>query len=116
MAYLCPEADTVHSTDLIAVYVADHVAVQFAAHGMPGVKSQIMAPFLFGATKRLLRESFGDPSSELPRRIAAKPQLYGLVRAATAAALDAQEGRRGAVQLRSLSCVSAASVDSSHPG
>lgn len=48
-----------------------------------------MAPFLFSATRRLLRESFADPSEELPRRIAAKPQLYGLVRAAALAALAA---------------------------
>lgn len=47
---------------------------------------QILAPFLFGTTKRLLTESFADPNGELPRRIVAKPQLYGMVRRAVAEA------------------------------
>ena len=62
---------------------------------------QVLSPFLFNATKRLLRESFASADAELPLRIAAKPGLYGLIRAAEKEAV-ALAGRREGV-LRTLS-------------
>ena len=63
-----------------------------------------MSPFLFGSTKRLLSESFASDSAQLPQRIAAKPELYGLICAAEREAIRLA-GRRHS-DLHTLSCAS----------
>lgn len=73
---------------------------------------RILAPFLFGATKRLLVESFANPDGQLLRRIAAKPELYGMVRKAVADM--AQPAHSATPQLhlrRTLSCRSSGLLD-----
>lgn len=65
---------------------------------------QVMSPFLFKSTKRLLSESFASDSAELPRRIAANVELYGLIRAAEQQAIWVA-GRRGN-DMHTLSCAS----------
>lgn len=71
---------------------------------------QVLSPFLFNATKRLLRESFASTDAELSRRIAAKPQLYDKIRDAEAAAIAA--AGRPACVLRTLSHMSTFSGES----
>ena len=69
---------------------------------MPG--SQVLSPLLFMSTKRLLSESFASDSAQLPRRIAAKPVLYSLIRAAEQEAIRLA-GRHHS-DLHTLSCAS----------
>lgn len=40
----------------------------------------VLAPYIFNQMKKVLDGSFADPQGEYSRRIAAQPQLYGLVR------------------------------------
>lgn len=40
---------------------------------------QVLSPFIYNATKQLLATSFKSPDLELPRRMAANPQLYAKV-------------------------------------
>lgn len=70
----------------------------------------MLSPFLFNATKRLLRESFASSTADLPQRIAAKPQLYDLIRQAEREAIALAGRREGA--LRTLSHMS--TFSSSH--
>ena len=38
-----------------------------------------MSPFVYNATRDMLASSFKSPDMELPRRMAANPQLYAKV-------------------------------------
>lgn len=44
------------------------------------VFAQVLSPFIYNATKELLATNFQSPDLELPRRMAANPQLYERVR------------------------------------
>ncbi len=44
------------------------------------VFAQVLSPFIYNATKELLATNFQSPELELPRRMAANPQLYERVR------------------------------------
>jgi hypothetical protein len=65
---------------------------------------QVMSPFLFKSTKRLLSESFATNNAELPRRIAANVETYSLIRAAEREAI-CLAGRRDN-DMHTLSCAS----------
>lgn len=65
---------------------------------------QVMSPWMFKSTKRLLSESFASDSAQLPQRIAAKPELYGLIRAAEREAI--RSAGRHHSDLHTLSCAS----------
>jgi hypothetical protein len=41
--------------------------------------TQVMSPFIYNATRDMLASSFKSPDMELPRRMAANPQLYAKV-------------------------------------
>lgn len=62
----------------------------------------MLSPFLCKSTKRLVAESFASDTAELPRRIAAQPEVYEAIRNAEreAIALAARSGN----ELQTLSC------------
>lgn len=48
---------------------------------------KVMSPFAYKQMVQVLESTFSDPNAELPRRMAAKPELYARLHERTAASV-----------------------------
>ena len=60
------------------VYESGHVPTRVSCDGQcsHAVAAQILSPFIYKATQRLLYNSFRNEASALPTRMREKPDLY----------------------------------------